>query len=244
MRNHRETYEAQAKVDQIRYFEGCYHHVRRREVFMSVLKGIAIKNMILLDVGCGDGWYSIPLANDGYKIIGIDLSLKRLQRLKKKGVEIVLADANKMPFRAHSFDLVFAAQFLEHMPNPEGVLKRIKEILKIDGFLLIEIPSKTNIVDYIIEVLLKKKPGWGLIIDSTHLHFFDEETVKALFRKFKLLLVKVVGAVHIRYDLPLMSYLVWDSRRRFWSFLRLLDKLLGKLKPSWGSLQLFLAKAI
>lgn len=78
-----------------------------------------------LDVGCAEGLYLHNMAFHASLAIGIDFSLSYLKRAKRsrilysrsKDVEVdfVLADAENLPFRDYSFDLVLCSEVLEHL---------------------------------------------------------------------------------------------------------------------------------
>jgi 16S rRNA A1518/A1519 N6-dimethyltransferase RsmA/KsgA/DIM1 with predicted DNA glycosylase/AP lyase activity len=51
------------KTDQIKYYSGCYHYVKRREVVQKIVRSVlAGYHSTVLDVGCGDGGYTYPLS--------------------------------------------------------------------------------------------------------------------------------------------------------------------------------------
>lgn len=52
----------------------------------------------------------------------------------------VVADAQFLPFKAASFDLVFAVALLEHVPSPEAVLDQIERALRPGGILYADVP--------------------------------------------------------------------------------------------------------
>ena len=70
----------------------------------------------LLDIGCGAGRNAVPLAREGWQVIGTDLSLPMLiaatarvadERLTPR-VRVLLAPMDQLPFRAASFDFIIA----------------------------------------------------------------------------------------------------------------------------------------
>jgi SAM-dependent methyltransferase len=58
----------------------------------------------LLDVGCGTGAHSAPLAELGWHLVGVDISADMLRLARERGLEVVNADARRLPFGEHSFD--------------------------------------------------------------------------------------------------------------------------------------------
>jgi len=60
--------------------------------------------------------------------LGLDISLKALHVGKRKGIDVILADAEYLPLRNDSFDLVLCMEVIEHLLHPE---KEINELCRI-----------------------------------------------------------------------------------------------------------------
>ncbi|GAX75873.1 hypothetical protein CEUSTIGMA_g3316.t1 [Chlamydomonas eustigma] len=100
----------------------------------------------ILDVGCGFGGTSRHLANMFPKasVRGITLSPKQVQRgtelAKERGlnnVEFKVMDALKMEYEDNSFDLVWACESGEHMPDKKKYVDEMVRVLKPGGVLVI-----------------------------------------------------------------------------------------------------------
>ena len=98
---------------------------------------VQIKNQLVLDIGCGYGGYTISLFEAGAKAIGLDLSIE--PGLIKKGY-LVSADALLTPFSPSSFDLIICASLIEHVPDPDLLIKEILRILKPGGTCYLSFP--------------------------------------------------------------------------------------------------------
>jgi SAM-dependent methyltransferase len=100
-------------------------------------------NSSILDLGCGAGRTSIPLAQYGYKVIGIDFApamieaAKRQAKLLDLDLPFYTQDATKMTFAPESFDnVLFSYNGLEQIPGPKNrdkVLRDVYRILKPGG---------------------------------------------------------------------------------------------------------------
>jgi len=91
----------------------------------------------ILDIGCGIGFYGYFIRRKKRKndyIVGIDIYKPYLNLAKRKHVydDLVLCDASKLAFKADSFNLVLAAQLIEHLPKHKGMelLTDIERICK------------------------------------------------------------------------------------------------------------------
>jgi 2-polyprenyl-3-methyl-5-hydroxy-6-metoxy-1,4-benzoquinol methylase len=72
--------------ERTRYNLSRWHHVIRREVLREMLGVVFVNcsNKLVLDVGCGDGWYSNLLAELGFQVKGLDVSSSSLLRGKRR----------------------------------------------------------------------------------------------------------------------------------------------------------------
>lgn len=106
--------------------------------------------MTVMDVGCGMGWFTIPMARmvgNGGKVIAVDLQPKMLAMLGRRAKRAGVADRIEMHNCAQDrlginakvdFVLVFA--MLHEVPDQDRMLKEIYECLNQDGKLLLAEP--------------------------------------------------------------------------------------------------------
>jgi ubiquinone/menaquinone biosynthesis C-methylase UbiE len=89
----------------------------------------------ILDVGIGTGRIAVPLMKLGADVIGIDLSLKMMAKLREKNptVRIAQADASQLPFPDHTFDAALTTHVL-HLIGPwREALREFKRVIKPGG---------------------------------------------------------------------------------------------------------------
>lgn len=88
----------------------------------------------ILDVGCGAGFLSNELVQQGFDVTGVDASKQSLEIAKKYDLtgraQYQLGDANHLPFSDQSFNVVCAMDFLEHVDDPKQVVKEISRVLR------------------------------------------------------------------------------------------------------------------
>jgi len=93
----------------------------------------------VLDVGCGDGLYTVALARRGARVFGLDRSLPALRSATRKadevGVRMRLAagDAIRLPFADTSFELVVAVTVLCFVSSPENAIREVERVLRPGG---------------------------------------------------------------------------------------------------------------
>ena len=90
------------------------------------LKNTALDNNAkVLDVGCGNGYFTYYF-NQKVKTIGLDFSMNMLKANPCKN--LILANANALPFKDNSFDIVFEANLLHHLDDPKKTVMEMKRV--------------------------------------------------------------------------------------------------------------------
>lgn len=110
------------------------------------------KDAKILDAGCGTGKLASFWLNEGYDVLGIDISDGALAITNKKGVKAIKADIVKgLPFEDNSFDLVYSDGLLEHFVDPEPILAELFRVSKQYVFTIVpRISLFKTIIDAII----------------------------------------------------------------------------------------------
>lgn len=123
---------------------------RVRNTHLGLLGLSQLSNCVVLDAGCGPGTYGIMLAQQGNKVIGIEISPGAVQvaneRARKKGVEFSaqVGDLEKLPFPDDTFDVCFCGWVLHHFPDISTATTEILRVLKPGGRIAIVEPNESN----------------------------------------------------------------------------------------------------
>ena len=128
-----------------------------------------------LDVGCGTGVYTEEISRDSQICVGLDLSKNMIKYAKKKHSELnlILADAHKLPFKDECFELVVSIGLLEYVQK-DTVLKEITKVMKRKAFLIIAVPNKYSAYRLPIKIFskvlkkryIKKEPSLNEMLRS------------------------------------------------------------------------------
>lgn len=95
----------------------------------------------ILDVACAAGMSFRHFAEFG-RVRGIDLSSETVRLCKARGIDrIVQCDAQRLPFRDESFDVVLSLDALEHLPDDAAGVREIARVARRDALLLITVPA-------------------------------------------------------------------------------------------------------
>jgi SAM-dependent methyltransferase len=95
----------------------------------------------ILDLGCRTGALARAYA-PGNEVVGLDVDREALAEAAALGIETVWADAEEpLPFADASFDVVVAAELLEHVREPEQLVAEIGRVLRPAGTIAGSVPN-------------------------------------------------------------------------------------------------------
>jgi len=110
----------------------------------------------LLDMGCGDGFYTFRLWDQGHPkaITGVDMADKAIdvanQQKEARPIHFEVGNAHHLPFPDNSFDLALIQSILHHDDDPPA---SIREALRLAPEILIHEPNGSNLGLKVIEKL-------------------------------------------------------------------------------------------
>jgi uncharacterized protein YbaR (Trm112 family) len=107
------------------------------------------QNRMFLEIGCNWGRWCFSAARAGYRVIGIDPSLKSIRAANRVARQLgisaifLVADGRYLPFRDESFEQVFSYSTLQHLSkgNAASVLSEIQRVLCLRGHSLVQMPN-------------------------------------------------------------------------------------------------------
>jgi 2-polyprenyl-3-methyl-5-hydroxy-6-metoxy-1,4-benzoquinol methylase len=134
----------------------------------------------ILDVGCAAGYFLRIVKQFGHDVHGVELS----EAIAKEAVAALGTDrvhigtlddaVAAMDYQPQSFDLITLWDVIEHIPNPQAVLHRIRTLLKPGGRLLLE---TQNVASRWARWL---GPRWHHYKHHEHLYHFTPATITRL----------------------------------------------------------------
>ena len=164
-----------------------YQLDQRRGSTHETLLSLIPRGSTVLDLGCAIGYLGGELRRVGCDVYGVDANPLAIDAAASQGyTALELLDLNnfdQLPFGGKKFDVVLAADVLEHLLEPDQLLIRLHELVAPGGNLLISVPNiahgsvrlslLTGRFDY-VEV--------G-ILDRTHLHFYTFKSARMLLER-------------------------------------------------------------
>lgn len=123
-------------------------YTERTEKYFGFFQDCIKKDMIVLDVGSGGGFFSEVCAKRGSIVISLDVNIRQLKGYSKdKRIHRICGDAQSLPLRENSIDVVIAISLLEHLQKPNLAIKDVERVLRLGGLFVVQLPN----VEYYIE---------------------------------------------------------------------------------------------
>ena len=116
---------------------------------LNFFKRIAKKKQSILEIGSSNDYLIKVLKKNGYNAHGSDL-------------------LTKTTIKNNKYDFILLNHTLEHIPNPKNYLKKIKNKIKDQGRLIIEVPD------------LNQYESDDTLLTAEHIHHFTDDTLKNL----------------------------------------------------------------
>ncbi|MFC1631625.1 methyltransferase domain-containing protein [Candidatus Omnitrophota bacterium] len=170
----------------------------------------------ILDAGCGYGFDLVRLSKlCRFNGCGTDLSLTQLKLSAAedtlKGCKFTQADAQNLPFKDGSLDMVVLSEVIEHLPQPKMCLEGIHRILKNQGWFFLSTPNRWGYFHMLGQIIPKKFRSWLALrlrgkvdVDSSdyitqpgmveHLHLFAPVEIQSVLKKAGFKIEEVRGS--------------------------------------------------
>ena len=148
----------------------------RQSVFKTVLSTVEEHRGTnpgkILDIGCGVGFFLEFMKNQDWSATGIELSKAASSTALKNGLNVYSNEFDhKFIDEAGKFDLIYMNEVLEHVHNPETIIKTCFDALEDNGLLYISVPNDFNPFQMILLEQKKYKPWW--VSPPEHIHYFS-----------------------------------------------------------------------
>ena len=111
-------------------------------------KSFPLKNINILDIGCGGGLLSEPICRLGANVTAIDASLKNIKVAKyhskknKLNINYMCSSPDKLKIKK-KFDVVLNMEIVEHVEDINLFLKKSSQLLKKNGLMFVATLNKT-----------------------------------------------------------------------------------------------------
>lgn len=154
-----------------------------------------------LEIGVGLGSDHMMLAKNGAILHGIDLTDRAIGHTKRRFELLNLesnlqqADAESLPFKDDSFDIVYSWGVIHHSPNTAQIVDEIYRVLRSNGSCKVMIYHKYSLIGFMLWLrygLFVLRPFIGLntiyheYLESPGTKAYSYREAKKLFHKFRI----------------------------------------------------------
>lgn len=171
----------------------------------------------LVDIGCGEGYLTIPLAARAERAIGLDLAVSGLRAIQAQHayhperLPLAVGEADQLPLITGWADKLICNHVLEHVLDDDAILQEIRRAVKPGGLILIGVPlalaPQTKLLIWLRRrfrpkarqlQLEKVAPGQlarDLIGVQSHIRFYDLPALRRLLARngFAILQAEGIG---------------------------------------------------
>lgn len=210
-----------------------YHRWLR---FGKRLEKSIVHKGILLDIGCGHGWFIQAARRAGWNVAGVDLSTIAVDYAREKlGLHVVRGSLESVELSLQNYAVVTMWHSLEHMIYPIEALKKVRSLLKPGGLILIAVPN--------VNCLGQRRQGrnWVWLQQPfVHIWHFSTQTIQMVLEKsgFEVISVETRDTWNAQYLYDgILRHKLEDK------YFRMLSRLGVKVIP-WLRLKIFFCEGI
>lgn len=137
----------------------------------------------VLDLGCSDGRFSERVRALGFEVTGVDI--EKLDGVGDRVDHFVEADLDQgiPPVVGGDYDIILAADVLEHVRKPEVLLRSAREHLRPGGSVIVSVPNFGNWYPRLRVALGLFDYDRRGILDAGHLRFFTRRSFRNLVQR-------------------------------------------------------------
>ena len=153
----------------------------------------------ILDIACGVGYGTYFLTENGKDIVqavGVDISGDAIEYAKSNyaNQRIIFQEHDAMTFTDEKgFDFIVSVETLEHIPDPNNLVKRLYGMLRLGGIIIASVPTTPSID-----------------VNPYHLHDFTEHSFRRMMKKYAL---REVSCFHQIQPYPIIKTLKREESR-------------------------------
>ncbi len=165
---------------------------KKIKLVKSLLKDVSLNNAKpkILDIGCGTGDFLVACDKKGMEVFGVEPNVNAKNITKQKIIKQGFTIPNSI-FDLDTntkYDVITMWHVLEHVPNLEKYILKLKSLLQPNGILIIAVPNyKSYDAKYY-------KEFWAAYDVPRHLWHFSKKSISLLFSKV---------AMHVKFIYPM-----------------------------------------
>jgi 2-polyprenyl-3-methyl-5-hydroxy-6-metoxy-1,4-benzoquinol methylase len=163
----------------------------------------------VLDLGCRYGALTRAYAA-GNEVVGVDVDREALRRASELGIETLWADVEEgLAFDDATFDVVVAAELIEHVRDPRTLVQEAARVLRPGGTIAGSVPNAYRLKNRL--AFLGGRPPEA---NPTHLHMFRGQDLLELLGDFEEIRLQFVVGRFVRLNPRLFANVIVFSARK------------------------------
>jgi 2-polyprenyl-3-methyl-5-hydroxy-6-metoxy-1,4-benzoquinol methylase len=143
---------------------------------LAILENSYREDGVLLDVGCGAGFFLYRAREFGWRTEGIDPNKTAIQYATEKLHLLTVSTKNIQELPPNHYSAIHCSEVLEHVPNPEELLKECYRVMRKNGIICICVPNDFNP----LQALLEKQYGQYWVSYPYHINYFNFQSLAIL----------------------------------------------------------------
>jgi 2-polyprenyl-3-methyl-5-hydroxy-6-metoxy-1,4-benzoquinol methylase len=163
-------------------------------------------NKKVLEIGPATGYVTKELQKRGCRVTCIESNQKMALIAKKFCEEMIIENVEQMNLSMilgkKKFDVILLGEILEHLIEPEKVLKKLTKFLKTSGYVVATIPNIAHGSVRLSLLMGKFEYVSSGLLDRTHLRFFTKRSMEKMFRNAGLEIIKVKSIKNDIFSVP------------------------------------------
>lgn len=144
-------------------------------------------------MGCGIGIFLDRLNNSKFNKYGVEINEKGAKEAKKRGITVYNSDFLKLSLH-NKFDVITMWHVLEHMSEPQKVIKKAHSLLSKNGILIFAVPNSGGLG------FKYGKKYWYHLDSPRHLFIPNKKNINSVLKKNHFILKR---AIYEFYDYPI-----------------------------------------
>ncbi|MCK9255379.1 MAG: class I SAM-dependent methyltransferase [Bacteroidales bacterium] len=200
-----ENYRDEAVLESVRKGNN-YIKFRRHKLRIKLIKKFK-KTGKLYDIGVGWGHFLHAAQVLGFESSGVEISeLMYHYASQDLKLNVEHDDFYNLSLAKNNWDVVTMWDVLEHISEPQKAIKKIKEILKQGGLLILQVPQIDS------KVAKKQKQNWSMM-SIEHINYFSKKSIKNLLENNGFEIIKIKSSYELKLFL-MFTVLPWIKRRK------------------------------
>jgi ubiquinone/menaquinone biosynthesis C-methylase UbiE len=188
MKEYGKFYEEYPDADELGYFKPHSPElIRMKNIHRDIHR-----NSKVLDIGCNSGGLTKDLIKTkNCEIYGIDINKQLVANANKKGIRAITGYAEKLPYEDNFFDAVVCAEILEHVIDPDKVMREAIRVLKPSGIFTGSVPTEIG--------------DWGkhtIGLHDEHVRAFNKTALTRLFKENSLTKIFIKEEFYLKKKQP------------------------------------------